>query len=819
MSKVMLINVTHAEESRVAIIDGGRLVSFEIESLSREHLKGNIYKGVVHRVHAGLEAAFVDIGAGRDAFLPLDEICFRPFGAEASRQGNGSEDGKEGERRKPKIQDLLSPGQEILVQIVKEQFGTKPPTLSTFYSLPGRFLVLLPGSDQTGISRRIEGADRQKVRDLVGQLSIPEGFGTIVRTVAGFDPELADFERDLTYLLRLWESIQGAAAHRAGPTLIYREHDLVLRNIRDFFTPDIEEIHVDNEEVFLHARDFLRSVMPEKESSLRLYDGNQPIFSRFHVEPQIETIYKRHVHLKSGGYIVIDGTEALTAIDVNSGRSVKGASQEETAFKTNLEAATEAARQLRLRDLGGLVVIDFIDMRNAQHIAEVEKALRQGMTEDKARHEIGRISQFGLVEISRQRLRPAATASTYVDCPMCEGHGLVRTTESAALVALRKVHHRVAQNDTGNVSLALPPDVAIYLLNQKRGDLAELERRYGTRIHVQLRPGLMPHQSEIEVQPRSESPEKEGPVLRLGGVAGLPTAATAPSLLPTAAGPEGPEESEQQPGEPSTSTAATGEPRRRRRRGRRRGKGNRTTAVSMTESSPDIPPVVVGASPASPVSEPAPPRETAPTPPAGPVAKAPERVSAPPVSAPSVSAPSVSAPPKAPTRIESPSASAPSEAAAAEAPVPPAPELKPAAPGSRRRPRVSSRRPRQTEAASPRPENGADAPSSTSPAPSEGSASTPLETAPTPEKARPKRPRPSRKPPAQAADNAAPQDGAGEVAKPRRPARRTAKTTPPAETSETTRTEPSAEASLKPRRRAPARKAKPAASASETPES
>ena len=289
-----------------------------------------------------------------------------------------------------------------------------------------------------------------------------------------------------SYLLRLWETIRQAATTKTAPALVYREHDVVLRNIRDYFTPDIDQIYVDNDEVFQRAREFLHDVMPGKEDVLHLYEGDQPIFSHFNVESQIESIYKRRVPLKSGGSIVIDGTEALTAIDVNSGRSVRGSNQEETAFRTNLEAATEIARQLRLRDLGGLIVIDFIDMRNPQHISEVEKTFREAMRQDKARHETGRISHFGLLEVSRQRLRPAAAATSYTACPMCEGHGLVRTTESAALVALRKIHNRVSQGDAATLKVSLPPDVAVYLLNQKRDDLAQLERRYATRIQIVL---------------------------------------------------------------------------------------------------------------------------------------------------------------------------------------------------------------------------------------------------------------------------------------------------------------------------------------------
>ncbi|MGE3499642.1 MAG: Rne/Rng family ribonuclease [Candidatus Binatia bacterium] len=555
MPKQMLINVTHSEESRVAIVADRVLESFEIESLSREHLKGNIYKGVVHRIHPALEAAFVDIGAERDAFLPLDEICFRNLAK--LPPAAPADNGKKPRRR---IRDLLSPGEEILVQIAKGQFANKPPTLTTFYSLPGRYLVLLPGSDDTGISRRIEGEERHRLRHLIESLNPPDGFGIIVRTAAGLDEDTGELSRDLGYLQRLWSSIQAAAAQKRAPALVYREQDIVLRTIRDLFTPDIDEIHVDNEEVFLRAREFLRDVMPGKEHVLRCYRGEQPIFSAFDLEAQIETVFKRRVGLKSGGTIVIDGTEALTAVDVNSGGSVRGPNPEETAFRTNLEAAAEVARQLRLRDIGGLIVVDFIDMREPRHVHEVEQTLRAGMRPDKARHEIGRISRFGLLEISRQRLRPAAMASTYASCPMCEGHGAVRTTESAALVALRKIHNRVALGDVAALRAALPPAVALYLLNQKRDELARLEQHYATRLHVELADRLMPHQIELQVRERlaTERPVAVAP----GAVA----ANDAPATTDTNGAP---------------ASDAGGAKKRRRRRGRKRGSGLRAaTAIA-----------------------------------------------------------------------------------------------------------------------------------------------------------------------------------------------------------------------------------------------
>jgi ribonuclease E len=556
MPKIMLINVTHSEESRVGILSDNVLEAFEIESLSREHLKGNIYKGVVHRIHPALEAAFVDIGAERDAFLPLDEICFRNMPSGAPK-GEPPENG----RRRRRIRDVLRPGEEVLVQITKEQFANKPPTLTTFYSLPGRYLVLLPGSEDTGISRRIEGDERTRLRKLVAQLNPPEGFGVIVRTAAGMDEEAAELERDFTYLQRLWENVRRAGDAKRAPALVYREHDIVLRTIRDFFTPDIDEIHIDNEEVFQRAHDFLREVMPGKERVLHLYHGEQPIFSAFDVESQIESIFRRRVQLRSGASIVIDGTEALTAIDVNSGGSIRGSNPEETAFRTNLEAATEITRQLRLRDIGGLIVVDFIDMREGRHVQEIERVMRDAMKPDKARHEVGRISRFGLMEISRQRLRPAAMATTYTACPMCEGHGAVRTVESAALVALRKIHNRVAHGDVGQLNVSLPNTVSMYLLNQKRDELARLEQRYNSRIQIQVDNALMPHEIEIDVRQRP--------------AVAAPTARVQPGEVAAADAP--------QEAEGAATTNGAGK-KKRRRRGRRRGGGTMRATIAIADA-------------------------------------------------------------------------------------------------------------------------------------------------------------------------------------------------------------------------------------------
>lgn len=617
MSKVMLINVTHAEESRVGIVDDGQLESFEIESFSREHLKGNIYKGVVRRIHPAIEAAFVDIGADRDAFLPLDEICFRnlPGGRNA---GNGAEKGEKGEKGRRRIKEVLKSGDEILVQIIKEQFTNKPPTLSTFYSLPGRYLVLLPGSEDAGISRKIEGEERVRVREMIERLRPPSGCGIIVRTAAGFDENSGELERDLGYLARLWESIRQNAETKRGPALIYREHDLVLRNIRDYFTPDIDEVFIDNEDVYGRAKEFLHNIMPGKEHLLHLYQGDQPIFSRFGLETQIESIYKRRVALKSGGSIVIDGTEALTAIDVNSGGSMRGTSQEETAHKTNLEAAREVARQLRLRDLGGIIVVDFIDMRVQSHINDVERALKDAMRPEKARHDVGRISRLGLLEISRQRLRPAAVASSYTACPMCEGHGSIRTAESAALGTLRKIHHRVSEGDIAQMTVTLPRDVAMYLLNQKRDDLAVLERRYSTRIQIVISDKLMPHQSEIETRTREVvapvAVVRPGEVVPAERLAANDNARGARRLGGIVSG-----------GRPSVAAREGDDAEAGRRRGRRGGRGRRpegaeAVAAGTSEvTKPIVPasvPDVGGSSPSATVE-------------AAPVATAPEPATVP----------------------------------------------------------------------------------------------------------------------------------------------------------------------------------------------
>ena len=509
MSKVMLVNVSHEEESRVAIVQGGVLESLEIESVSKS-LKGNIYKGIVHNVNVALEAAFVDYGEERAAFLPLDEVNFKVLPVLPGREGHGR-----------RITDHVAQGREILVQVVRDAFNSKPPTVTTFYSLPGRYLVLTPRSDGQGISRKIEDAtQRDRLRKIVEELNPPEGFGLIVRT-AGMDQSKTELQRDLRYLLRLWQSIEaGAEAHRA-PSLIYQERDIVLRTIRDHFTPDIEEVLIDDETVYGKAKRFVQAVMPTKEKVFRLYAGDKPLFTKYNLEDQIETIFKREVTLKSGGAIVIDETEALTAIDVNSGRSAREANIEDTALKTNLEAAEEAARQLRLRDLGGLIVVDFIDMYQSKNVRAVEKTMREALRKDKAKYDAGRISKFGLMEISRQRLKVAKASAAYVACARCEGTGVVKTTEAAALSILRRIQARVVKGDLAALKATVPEEIAIYLLNQKRDELSALERRYQTRISLIPHPTMNPGRGEIETTVREPVPS-EAPIARVAPAAAGP---------------------------------------------------------------------------------------------------------------------------------------------------------------------------------------------------------------------------------------------------------------------------------------------------------
>jgi ribonuclease E len=490
MKKKMLINVADEEESRVAIVEDGILEEFTIEVSAKELIRGNIYNGVIVKIEPSLQAAFVDYGGKRHGFLPMGEIHPHWYTGE---QRNGDRD------RRPRIQDVLRRNQKILVQVAKEEMGTKGASLSTYVSLPGRYLVFMPDAESTGgISRKIEDEEeRKKLKEIIAQLDLPANMGVIVRT-AGLNRNKTELQRDLAYLQRLWASIQEKSQESPDPALIYQEHDLVIRSIRDYFTPDIQEVLVDNREVYRRARDFFQAVMPRYQGRVTLYREKKPLFARYQLEEQIEAIYSHKVELKSGGSIVIDPTEALVAIDVNSGRATKEKGIEETAFKTNLEAAQEVARQLRLRDLGGLIVIDFIDMRNLKHVQEIEKALKQAVKRDKARTQVSRISQFGLLELSRQRLKPTILEGNYLTCPHCNGTGLIKSTISLALIVLRRIRTEAAKDTLATVKAVLPMDVASYLLNQKRKDITSLEDEYNITIHLVGNPVARQNEYEIE---------------------------------------------------------------------------------------------------------------------------------------------------------------------------------------------------------------------------------------------------------------------------------------------------------------------------------
>lgn len=494
--KKMLINALDPEESRMAIVEDGVLTELLIESSLQELTRGNIYKGRIVNVELGLQAAFVDYGAARHGFLPFAEI-HPDYYAYDRKDHQGA--------ARPPTPELIRPFQEVLVQVEKEESGSKGAALTTYISLPGRYLVLMPGSSGGGISRKIEDErERQKIKEIINQLEVPPGMGLIVRT-AGLGRTKSELNKDLQYLLRLWKSILTEAQRAPAPALIYQERDLVIRALRDYFTPDIEEVLIDQKEVFNRAKDFFRTFMPRYQNRVKFYSDKKPLFSKYDLEKQIEGIYERKVYLKSGGSIVIDPTEALVAIDVNSGRGAQGRSMEETAFHTNLEAAQEIARQLRLRDLGGLIVIDFIDMRDRRHKQEVEKTLRQALKRDKAHIEMGRISPFGLLELSRQRLRPAVSERVFIPCRHCQGTGLEKSTEAAALSALRKIQSILARGDCTSMRMELPDEVATYLLNQKRSTLLHLEKLYGLTIQIIGRPDLLSHQYHLTFA-RKEAP-------------------------------------------------------------------------------------------------------------------------------------------------------------------------------------------------------------------------------------------------------------------------------------------------------------------------
>ncbi|QBB70246.1 Rne/Rng family ribonuclease [Pseudolysobacter antarcticus] len=483
--KRMLINATQREELRVAIVDGQSLFDLDLEIPSKEQKKANIYKGRITRVEPSLEACFVEYGGERHGFLPLKEISRDYFATGVDPHRGG-------------IRELLKEGQDIVVQVEKEERGSKGAALTTFISLAGRYLVLMPNNPRAGgVSRRIEGDDRTNLKEVMDELKLPDDMGLIIRT-AGMGRDAEELQWDLDYLLQLWKAISEAALTRAAPFLIYQESKLIIRALRDYLRNDIGEILIDHEALYNDAREFVQQVMPQNLRKLKLYQDNVPLFSRYQIETQIENAFERSMRLPSGGSIVIDQTEALTAIDINSSKATKGGDIEETAFNTNLEAATEIARQLRLRDMGGLVVIDFIDMDSPRHQREVEDRLKDALKVDRARVQIGRISRFGLLEMSRQRLRPSLGESSQMVCPRCHGHGRFRSVESLSLSALRLVEEHAMKENTGQVLVQAPSDVANFLLNEKRKSVTEIELRHDVAVIIVADDKLETPNIEIE---------------------------------------------------------------------------------------------------------------------------------------------------------------------------------------------------------------------------------------------------------------------------------------------------------------------------------
>ncbi|MBH5328441.1 Rne/Rng family ribonuclease [Eikenella sp. S3360] len=513
--KRMLFNATQAEELRVAIVDGQNLLDLDIETLGKEQRKGNIYKGIITRIEPSLEACFVDYGTDRHGFLPFKEVSRAYF--------------QDYEGGRARIQDVLQEGMQVIVQVEKDERGNKGAALTTFISLAGRYLVLMPNNPRGGgISRRIEGEERQELKAAMSQLDVPHGMSLIART-AGIGRSVEELQWDFNYLLQLWRAIEEAGNAHQDPYLLFMESSLLIRAIRDHYRSDIGEILIDNREVFSQVQEFMSYVMPHNVGKLKYYSDHIPLFSRFQIEHQIESAFSRSVSLPSGGAIVIDHTEALVSVDVNSARSTRGADIEETAFETNMEAAEEVARQMRLRDLGGLIVIDFIDMENPKHQRDVENTLRDALKKDRARVQMGKLSRFGLLELSRQRLRPSLGESSHVACPRCAGTGVIRGIESTALHVLRIIQEEAMKDNTEEVHAQVPVDVATFLLNEKRAELFGLEERLDVSILMIPNTHLEnPHYNITRVRPddvdddaepsykQVEAPENDEPTLELG---------------------------------------------------------------------------------------------------------------------------------------------------------------------------------------------------------------------------------------------------------------------------------------------------------------
>ncbi|MES0350603.1 MAG: Rne/Rng family ribonuclease [Desulfobacteria bacterium] len=483
----ILINAVDPEECRIAVVKAGRLENFGIETAAGEITRGNIYKCVVTGVEPSLQAAFVDYGAERNGFLQKHEIHSDYYIDKPSRV----------KKRPSSIQHLIGRGQEILVQVTKDPMVNKGALLTTYISLPGRHAVLMPGGKSSGISRKIEDEDeRQRLKDIVDSLKIPEGFGIIVRT-AGKEKKKYELSKDIRYLLRLWKNIQKQAVSRPAPSLLYKERHLAIRAIRDHFTADVSEILIDDKDVYRDVKDFMRIISPRHTNIVKLYKDPQPIFSKNQVEEKIGSVFASKVALESGSHIIISPTEALVSIDVNSGKATRKSSMEGTAYATNMEAAAEIARQLRLRDLGGLIVIDFIDMRDRKHNLAVEKAFKQHTKLDKARINIGKISKFGLLELARQRIAPSIEYGSFVSCHSCQGRGLVPSAERLALEFLRRLRSETLKENITQVKGIVPSNVANYLLNKKRKEILDMEIRRTVAINIEGDPVMRPGESRI----------------------------------------------------------------------------------------------------------------------------------------------------------------------------------------------------------------------------------------------------------------------------------------------------------------------------------
>ncbi len=491
MKKRILINAQHPEEKRVAIVEGDLLADFYVEVMAKEPLKGNIYKGVIARLEPGLQAAFVDFGPKKHGFLQMREIKDEYFR-------------KTAEGKRPRIQDVLSKGQELIVQVEKDERDTKGASLTTYLSIPGRYLVMMPGQERVGISRKIEDREeRDRLKDMFGKLKLPKDMGFILRT-AGSEKTSEELSNDLKYLTKLWNKIQTESKKVTAPALIYKEQDIAVRTVRDYLTDDVAEVLIDEKEAFRNTKEFLRKTLPWRKINVKLYKETKPIFARYGIEEQIAKIYDRYVYLPSRGYLVIDRGEALTAIDVNSGRSRKEENVEATALKTNLEAADEVARQLRLRDIGGLIVIDFIDMESFKNRREVENRLKNAMSSDKAHADISGISKFGLVEMTRERLRATSFESVFKRCEVCGGTGAVKTDEMTALSAFRDIHAKASMGGIKSMVCSLNVESMNYLINTKRDEISRLEKEFRVPVRLEADAKLSPGQYAIAVEKLEE---------------------------------------------------------------------------------------------------------------------------------------------------------------------------------------------------------------------------------------------------------------------------------------------------------------------------